>query len=261
MNHQLPQRSVNRDSKADYDAALARYGSSFRATWASANLRDRSTKYGLDSEYRFYRLASMVLHGSAGGAKGTLSTSYPKPVQRTGPSLQLCPPAYVKGLVYFRRLAERAESGLPGVSSAALLTALDGALELWPEYRRLLMEWDEGYWPQGIPIGQYAIMAVGRGNSRRWYIHDKALQLVIQADPPTPGSLTQSQTRDLDRLIAELPPGDERSDDWMIITVPDVQLTPRSGAKWVPETVVLAPKRERDRRRFKEPKPIDPDSR
>jgi hypothetical protein len=240
---------------------IAQYGSSFRANWASASLRDRATKYGLGHEYEFYRLASMVLHGSAGGAKGTLSTAYPLPVQRTGPSLQLCPPAYVQGLTYFRGLVERAMNDLPGVTGAPLLTLLDKSLEVWPEYRRLLTKWDEELWPediQDVGIGPYAILAVSRGNRRRWYLHDRALELVIQADPPAPGDLTQEQTHSIDLFIAGLPPGDGRTDDWTTFGVPWIRVIPKAGAKWVPEAAILPPKDERSRRRLKKPKRIDP---
>jgi hypothetical protein len=247
-------KKLARDSKSDYDAAITQYGSGFRANWASGNLRDRATRYGLDREYEFYRLASMVLHGSAGGAKGTLSTAYPLPVQRTGPSLQLCPPAYLKGLTYFRKLVEHTTVELPSVPGAALRTALDRSLDVWPEYRRLITNWDSRLWPKDLPLGHYAILAVSRGNRRRWYVHDTALELVIRAEPPPPGSLSQAQEQSIDELIARLPPGDKRTDDWITIASLDLQLIPAAGARWTPDTAILPPKEDRNRRRLKEPR-------
>jgi Family of unknown function (DUF5677) len=250
-------RKLGRDSKSDYDAATAQYGSSFRANWASGSLRDRATKYGLDGEYEFYRLASMVLHGSAGGAKGTLSTAYPLPVHRTGPSLQLCPPAYLKGLTYFGKLVEHTTVRLPSVPGAASLTALDRSLEVWPEYKRLITDWDNRLWPKDLPLGQYAILAVSRGNRRRWYVHDTALGLVIRAEPPPPGSLSQAQEQSIDKLIAGLPPGDERTDDWISTADIHLRLIPAAGARWTPDTAILPPKEERNRRRFKQPRIVN----
>jgi hypothetical protein len=68
-------RKLGRESKQQYEEAIANYGNAFRARWAKTNLRDRANRHGLGNEYDFYRLASMVLHGSAGGVRGTLSTA------------------------------------------------------------------------------------------------------------------------------------------------------------------------------------------
>ena len=79
-------KKLARDSDEDYAAALSEYGSTFRSSWAGASLYDRAVATGLGEEYDFYRLAGAVLHGSAGGAKGTTSARYERPVHRTGPA-------------------------------------------------------------------------------------------------------------------------------------------------------------------------------
>jgi hypothetical protein len=160
VRHML--RKLRRDSKKDYDEAIASYGSTFRARWAKTDLRERAKRLGLDQEYEFYRLASMVLHGSAGGAKGTLSSAYPAPVHRTGAALQLCPPAYVKGLTYFRLLIEHAGTVTPEVATQPLIDALSDALALWSDYRRVLLEIDAHTWPENAPAMPRAVLAISR---------------------------------------------------------------------------------------------------
>jgi hypothetical protein len=235
-------RKLSRESKLQYEEALGLYGSGFRARWARSDLRDRANRHGLDHEYSFYRLASMVLHGSAGGARGTLSAAYFAPVHRTGPALQLCPPAYLKGLSYFRTFIEHAGAIAPEGTTNRVIDALTNALALWPEYRRVLIALDDRTWPKKAPAGPMALMAISRHNRRRWYYWDPALDLVVRAEPPTPGTLSPKQEAQLELLIASLPPRDERADDWITINLSGVQVTPKADARWLPADHILVPK-------------------
>jgi Family of unknown function (DUF5677) len=250
-------RKLGHESKLQYEEALARYGSTFRARWAQSDLRDRANRHGLGHEYDFYRLASMVLHGSAGGARGTLSAAYFAPVHRTGPALQLCPPAYLIGLSYFRTFTEHAGALTPEGTTGRVIDALTDALALWPEYRRVLITLDDRTWPKKAPAGPMALMAISRHNRRRWYYWDPALDLVVRAEPPTPGALSPKQETQLERLIASLPPGDERADDWTTINLSGVQLTPKANARWLPADFILVPRGSG--RILKEPIEVDLD--
>jgi hypothetical protein len=248
-------QKLARDSKQEYDEAVARYGNTFKARWAKDNLRDRASRYNLEDEYNFYRLASMVLHGSAGGARGTLSAAYFAPVHRTGPALQLCPPAYLKGLSYFRMFVEHAGTILPSGISDRVIAALTEASMLWPEYRRTLARLDDRLWPKEAPVGPMAILAISRHNRRRWYYWDPDFDLVVRADPPAPGALTSEQEDQLELLITRLPPREERADDWYTINLSGIRVSPKANARWMPADLILVP---RDSGRIlKEPIQID----
>lgn len=159
---------LGRDSKRRHDAALAQYGPSFRRDWAADNLRDRATRHGLDADYDAYRLLSAVLHGSAGGARGTVSSAYRAPVHRNGPSLELCVLAYHEGLRYFRHLAGELGKRHQDVDVAPLVAALDRLLGLWPAYRELMLAVDRRLWPTSAPAHPTAVLAV-YGHRFRWY--------------------------------------------------------------------------------------------
>src|SRR5207253_1751324 len=49
-------------------AAVRLYGRQFRRTWSSQDLSTRARRHGLETLYEFYRMASSVLHGTAGGS-------------------------------------------------------------------------------------------------------------------------------------------------------------------------------------------------
>jgi hypothetical protein len=159
-------RKLRRESKRQYDEAIASYGNAFKARWARTDLRDRANRHGLGKEYDFYRLASMVLHGSAGGARGTLSAAYFAPVHRTGPALQLCPPAYLKGLSYFRTFIEHAGTMTPEGTTNRVIDALTNALAIWPEYWRILTKLDDRTWPSAAIIG--VVGTIGTQTSTLW---------------------------------------------------------------------------------------------
>jgi hypothetical protein len=88
-------------------------------------------------------------------------------------------------------------------------------------------------------------------------VHDAALQLVTRAEPPPPSGLTQEQDQNINELIAKLPPGNDRRDDWITIAALNVRLVPAAGARWIPETAILPPKYERDRRKATRAKIVD----
>lgn len=90
-------------AKRRFEESVAQHGSWFRMGWTTSSLRDRSKRSGLEDLYPYYQLASLVVHGSAGGALGTIRdhsdglTTY-----RTGPSLELAPVAMLAGVAALR---------------------------------------------------------------------------------------------------------------------------------------------------------------
>ena len=82
-----------------FAAAVAEHGSWFQRGWTQNNLRDRAVQHGIGHLYEYYRLASLVTHGSAGGSLGSVR-DHPEGSRmfRTGPALELAPVAMWAGI-------------------------------------------------------------------------------------------------------------------------------------------------------------------
>jgi len=93
-------RKLARDTANARATAIATYGEGFRLGWTSKSVKARAQQHGLTADYEVYRLTSAVLHGSSGGAVGSVRARGPHgyPVHRLGVALQLCPLAYLRGL-------------------------------------------------------------------------------------------------------------------------------------------------------------------
>lgn len=179
-----------RDSSATADTAVATYGKDYRRGWASSTLKDRAARHGLAADYEVYGLTSSVLHGSAGGAVGTVRVDRQAgSVHRLGPALALCPLAFLRGLAYYRQIVETlvAHNGRPDVArrAAPVLDALDAALALWPEYRSAVVALDELLWASALPVSTLmTVLSLDRAGTPSWWLWDLATQRVAHATPP-----------------------------------------------------------------------------
>ncbi|MEU8280325.1 DUF5677 domain-containing protein [Microbispora bryophytorum] len=227
-----------RESRPDYEMAIANYGLRFRKNWANSTLKDRADRHGLGGEYDFYRLASAVLHGSAGGVKGTLSSQYERPVHRAGPALELSPLAYLKGLEYFRKfILAIAPLGVRG-GEKHVVAAIDAALALWPDYRRVMMQMDRDIWPEEGPVQAMAVLGINRSGDRKWFLHDFDTGRIIDAEPPVEGELTEGHKEQVQIILSRLPAPEYR-DEWVTVAMLGVRVTPRRGASWRLDTDIL----------------------
>lgn len=234
-------RKLARDSRAGYDAALQLFGTAFRRSWAGRNLRHRADKEGLNGIYGYYQLASLVLHGAAGGAAGTVSDRYETMVHRTGPSLRLCVTAYRGGLDALEVLVGdmHGAGAVPDVTP--LLEAVQDVSAYWPSYRRSVLAIDRHLWPTEAPPGPVAVLCVFRTGVQRWYWHEPRFGIMIEADPPPPGAVTPMQHANAQASIqARLQDWDDR-DLCVSIAMLGVTVTPRRDRPAVPDSAMLVP--------------------
>jgi hypothetical protein len=229
-------------SKPSIDAAVADYGPAFRRSWSARSLADRAADHGLGDGYAFYRLASLTMHGAAGGTYGQVSTTIgPKPVWRVGPDLRACPLAWLHGVRFFRRLI----ATLPATDGHIDVAELDQALgrldEAWPDYRAAVLAIDHDLWPETPPHANVTILAIHRYGRQRWFLLDTSTDQLLDADPPT-APLTDTQQATLDKLVAKVSNRPDSEDIWVTIAVANVRVNAKKGAKRYPATAFLVPK-------------------
>lgn len=249
-------RKLDKESRNEYMKAIASYGSTFRRQWSPMTLADRATQHGLARDYEFYRFASIVLHGSAGGTKGTVVAPprYERPVHRTGPALSLCPLAYLYGVRFFRLTVIELSVGQLTASGKSLVARLDEILNDWPEYRSAIHRIDRGIWPSAEPFGLVSIMAVDRRKSVRWFLHDPETRAVAYANPPGPGMLSRTQSANLRKFVDNLPlSAFGEGEDWITMAVLNVTLTLEKDAVWRNEREILPDQPNR----LQEPRIVD----
>ena len=64
-------KKLGRDAERRFAEAEALHGRTFARQWHPKSVRDRADGFGWAEAYDLYRLASLVTHGSAGGALGS----------------------------------------------------------------------------------------------------------------------------------------------------------------------------------------------
>lgn len=217
-------------SRPSIDAAIADYGAGFRGSWTDRSLAERATAHGLNEGYAFYRLASLTMHGAAGGAHGQVSTSIgPRPVWRLGPDLQACLLAWLHGIRFFRQLV----AALPAIDSQIDVSDLDQALgrldDAWPDYRTAVLGLDRELWPETPPTGNITILAVHRYGEQRWFVLDTSTDQMLPADPPT-GALGQAQQATLDKLVGKVSNRPDGEDIWATIAIGGMRVNAKKGA-------------------------------
>ena len=232
-------RTLQRDSKGPATDATLQYGLAFRRGWAKANLKDRANGHGLSADYAVYQLMSAVLHGSSGGALGTVRQRgvHGRVTHRMGPALALCPIAYLRGVTYFQMLVERlvAHSGRVDLAERArpLIDGLKALLDLWPAYRRAVLRLDEQMWATALPVPtQVTVLALDRAGSATWWLWDLVTKQVVQAREPAESKDAERAVRICRRQIENFRPIFWESRTHITIAVWDVLCTPATH-RWV----------------------------
>lgn len=224
-----------------FDAAVAEHGSWFKRGWTPVSLRDRADSLGLASLYEYYRLASLVTHGSAGGALGSLR-DHPAGyrVFRTGHALELAPVALWAGLAGYRevlRALQQIRSDLEIAAYSAGLISLDG---LWADYFSALREIDIALWPAERITPPRAILAFSQKKTRRWYLHVPMMAVLIPSkDPDLPDWIEQQVEGLIDRIVEEHPNMFRPDQRWLTAEMLHVTVTPAAGAHPIPDSALL----------------------
>jgi hypothetical protein len=232
-------KTLGRDTSAAYEQALNDYGPSFRRAWSRDTLYVRAERHGLSQDYDSYRLASAVLHGSAGGDAGLRSEIKSRTVVRTGPALTICPLVYLQTFRFYQNIIESFESSL-GATTVGLSAALDQGLRLWSRYRRAALRIDRRLWPDEPTPGMLAIFAFKhRGAHREWHLLDTQRDLIIEADPPR--TLSEKLASNLTELI-ETAALESDPETLITIAVVGARVLPKPSAEWRDPLTVLPKK-------------------
>lgn len=237
LNHL--RKKVDRQTRDRAEAALKRYGPGFRRSWTPTSLRDRAERHDLAEEYEFYRLGSAVLHGSAGGTLGLERLIDGRRVHRAGPALSLCPIAFLMGCRFFSALCDLLEGKIDAILHRDLIAEIETLRGLWPRYRSTMYRIDDELWPEVAPPGLLAVLAVGHGGIRQWYLHDGERGVIRRAHPPT--DVDPCYAARIDDLVKEIEEQPLR-DDIVSIAFADVRVSPVAGAPWMPEDRILVHK-------------------
>jgi len=175
-------RKLGKGSARAAAKAIRDYGAGFKRGWAAETLSERAARHGLAGEYEIYRLSSAVLHGSSGGAIGTVFGSAGdrrRSIHRLGPALQLCPISYLKGIAYFKRIVMEIQaidsSDEVAQRAQPLLVALEGMDGLWGDYRRAVLELDVDLFATAIPVPTLlTVLAFERDGTISWWLWNLA---------------------------------------------------------------------------------------
>lgn len=223
-----------------FERAVEQYGPGFRRGWSSMNLRDRATRHGLANLYTFYRLASLVAHGSAGGVLGTRRSQGDGWVtHRTGPALELAPIAMWGGLNAYRSMLDAVESKQSDLRAAGWSAGLDTLEATWPSYYRALAALDADLWPEGPGDMPMAVFTYTQTGKHRWYLHLPQMGVFIEAHPPT---LNEAQQSNVDHLLDQAADNSAFSPTqrWLTAAFIGAVVTPKDGGAIVPDTALLA---------------------
>jgi hypothetical protein len=233
-------KKMLRDSRQEYEKVVAAHGSSFRRGWSNESLYARALRLGLENFYEYYKLASAVLHGSAGGQIGTVATVNGMTVRRVGFALQLLPSAYCEGVRAFRHIVQGIAA--IGLDTDTLDEGLQELLRGWPYYRRAVNKVDRWLWPKRPPGVPMAVLAVARSGKRRWYHFDPELELIIEAEPPANGQIPELTEARIEKLLEQdFESHMLDSDEWLTMMIEDVMLNAKKGARWLPAAGILIP--------------------
>lgn len=226
---------------ARFERAVQQHGTRFRRGWIEANLADRSSTYNLDHVYRYYKLASLVTHGSAGGSLGSIRDRTDGPSTfRTGPALELAPLAMWAGIAGYREVL----SGLAKVRTDINFDAYSGALDrldaTWAVYFLAMRTVDEALWPQHPVRAPSTILAFTKTKKRRWYLHLPISEVLLQAEDPVLTDKTEAHIANMINDIVNHGAFVFREDQrWTSVSVPHVAVTPDGTGKWIPSTAIM----------------------
>lgn len=155
-------------------------------------------------------------------------------VHRRGWALGDAPLALEAGTGFFEEIVQVIA---PGQACLAFLEALQDVREHIPALGEVLRELDEGLWPAVAPINNVVLLALLPDGRREWLIHDNAMsRVILAADPHQCSRVALRKAEEhLDAVEMERP---ER-DDWFTCALLGAVATPRAGAEWRPDEVIL----------------------
>lgn len=184
--------------------AMERYGSGFKRSWHPRNLRDRATAAGREEIYESYRVASLVVHGSAAGASfGQLRVNTRDRLAfLTGRIPFLCPTALLLGIDAYLEVIKVVGASVPDVDISLAWDSLQVAAESWPDYAKLVDRYMIDAWSlmKDAAPSQMTYAAFSRGDKRRWYARTSFdTSLLMHAYQPT---LTERKRDELEAVIS-----------------------------------------------------------
>ena len=215
------------------DAAISKYGSSFRRQWHQVNLYDRAVQHGIQDLYDYYKMASVVMHGSSGGAKGTLFSIEGQSIYRLGPALNLCPLAYREGIRAFSMLVEKMGDVIPEAGASSLANKLSELKGLWPIYRREILALDKEMTPKSASEVSHCCALISGTGTLKWAIVSPSDGWVMLCHEP---DLYRSDVRFRDSMneMRIQVQSQFAENHWEPIGLPGASLTPLSGGKKYP---------------------------
>lgn len=234
-------RSAGKGAAQRFAAAVKLYGPSFKTRWIDSSLADRAAKYNLADHYRFYRLASLITHGSAGGILGNVRHDRDGRITyRTGPALELAPVAMLGGLRAYEACLDGLALVRPDMDFGLYRDGVSWLLELWPKYLSGLAELDAETWPAGPLRPPVAVLAISRTGLRRWWLHIPSAQMLILAHAP---ELPDRVGSDVDKMVARIQSDPGRyflpGFRWVTIAMAHVTVNPHESGRWIPDTSIL----------------------
>lgn len=238
LRHRLAKR--RRSSSAALETAIGKYGSAFRRSWASKNLSDRADEHDLKDLYKFYRFASLVTHGSAGGAIGgaRLDDEYNR-IFRTGQSIELAPIALWGGLRAYLQVLTALNDDDAGFNCDEYFGSFGPLMREWPDFFTATDKIDKLMWPDGPVRGSSAVFVLRANGVRTWYLFAPSMNALLPAQAPP--ALEQWLESELDQLCEhQITSGALRRGGGSIaVEVKDVIVSPDPSARAIPADAFL----------------------
>ena len=146
--------------------------------------------------------------------------------------------SFNEGLRYFRLFVEAVASNT-GFTAERLTRALADLESLRDAYRKLVLRIDSDMWPDEPPIVVVVVRALLPDGQRKWLLHDRQQQRIIECSHPQGASLEQLDA--VERALNEV--RDTYSDrrEWITAAVVGATADPLQSSKWRPEILVLVP--------------------
>jgi len=223
----VSRREVDRNAAA----AINDYGAGFRTRWHPESLRERAKNHGLGDDYEWYRLASAVLHGSAGGILGTYIEFRKGPtLHRTGSALALAPDSLTFGLRW-ARMAFEALTPAIGEITTMMTEAIERIEALVPRFEQVVEDYDHELWQAVEARDLELFVLVTRRGKPLWYIRARMTNWVRPAIEPQflPTAQKEALERCAEQTRSVLRDGESRS---IVVMTDDRRVFPVPGEGW-----------------------------
>jgi hypothetical protein len=221
-------RTAGRDAGRRFANSLGKYGSAFRRQWAVDNIADRAKIFGLENHYTFYRIASLIAHGSASGTLGNMKKdSSGRITFRTGNSFELAPIAMLGGLRAYLAYLDALAVARPEIDFTGYRQAIEELIRLWPTYFAALSKIDRRMWPDSPTKAPYAAILIFRDGTAGWVLHLRETKVFMTATMP---QLDAELKQDLEAFITALVSDRKRyfpsSGKPLAVGIPEIALSP-----------------------------------